>query len=957
MASELISQLLDENKAYWDDGSQLGLLLEKSLVREWKHIPVEHRDACLTELRSRRSYTNPKTQTKSHTGVYRIQKIEDIVEKDKMGNTGGITIRETLAFGLASSLTNEQPRLVSGLYLPSTSKNQAASPAHTSAATVEENYKSIVIRYVNLDPNYLDAIISARTNLSETNISVAGETLAGPWYILSRKPGWSDDGSGILEEKWGLAGWHFEASGKTGTLDTSAVVYVQGVPKDRVQTVLTAELAKVSTTYGTAGLKYEQKIYWREDSADIMIDAVVDNPVNDDHVANRSKAKYTSRYVYKNEASLPDVSATTSQGEIESISGNINSTGKVDYVKDVDVSIVQTVAIHDASITKARTETSKTGKNLRDADLSNYSIAQSNGTIQRLGKTINDDGTYDVTVSVSTVTDQTATTVTASDQHLESDARIEDTVSHTAAANPADDVAYSTQGVIVETNNSPNEDGTFSTTQKTVTSVKQEVAEFDSETLAARTETTKSGKNLRDGDLSSYTIAQEAGKTKRRTKTINEDGTYDVVVSSSSSTNQTASTDATHSDQHLDTEDRTEDTTRQTAAASPVADVDFSVQGTVTETENAPNDDGTFRTSVKTIVSKEQQINSAVVTEEKFKQIVTDIGKNIKTSTLGSTYPVSATTGEVVTRRLSKNQDGTYDVSRDRDVAKTVASAETTSEIQAFETITRDIDRNNTAADTPPVSQTAGTIVGVTNKVNEYNRYDVITETRTATAVSNAEKVKRITASETDTSVVNKNQTSALTQETSFTTGTITTTTSELNAYGRYTNKTDASVATYVSDSGSYSTKEGTAYWWWGINATVSDYNSAVSTASLDGTTDNTISKTINKYGLIDYAIHKRPYGGMYYVWGESITSGLTKKAREYANLFSSSAGRVKRYYRDITYTYSIAIKNNWLAAEQYIDGGEDGSEVKAFGSGRYAGFKIASITRGAWTADDIGDY
>jgi hypothetical protein len=205
MSDANLPVLLADEKAYWIDSTHAGLLPDEVVVREWRNLPLQSRIEVVATLKARRTETNPKAQTKAYPGLWRIQKIEDIVVRDKQGGTESLTIRETLAFGLATTLVGETPNLIDEVEIPSTVKNHAASPAHsTGTAPVEQNYKTLTLQWDSLDPQKLNAIMAERTTWTETAITVGTESHTGPWYLLSRKPSWAEDGSGIYEEKWGL---------------------------------------------------------------------------------------------------------------------------------------------------------------------------------------------------------------------------------------------------------------------------------------------------------------------------------------------------------------------------------------------------------------------------------------------------------------------------------------------------------------------------------------------------------------------------------------------------------------------------------------------------------------------------------------------------------------------------------------------------------------------------------
>jgi hypothetical protein len=411
MSNEILTALLDEGKAHWVDSASMGLLPDKTLVREWRNVPVEHREACMVALRAKRSYTDPKTQTKTHTGVYRVQKVEDIVSKDKEGRIQWCVIRETLAFGLANTLVGEYARLVGKNNLSSTAKNHAISPAHPSGTSiVEQDYQSVTVKWINIDPQSMEAIVAERAAVTAATLTVAGQTITGPFYLLSRKPSWAEDGSGEYEEKWGMAPFVFESYGRKGDMEVSADRLIQNVPKDMVKSVCDAEVKALGVKYGSPGFTYEQRIRWGEDTAEIQTfsvhsagkDVTRTSIINDDDI--------TVTHTYKNAKSLPsandpkafpehdfvETDGTMKQGYTSEVEGDINSNGDFDFRHRLSKAVKQVVAAFVSGWNYATKESSKSGKNLYDADIAAYDLTQTAGHVKVQRKTINRNGTYDI---------------------------------------------------------------------------------------------------------------------------------------------------------------------------------------------------------------------------------------------------------------------------------------------------------------------------------------------------------------------------------------------------------------------------------------------------------------------------------------------------------------------------------------------------------------------------------
>ena len=770
MSDANVSVLLAEEKAFWMDSSHLGLLPDESIVREWRNLNIQTRTECIAFLKSRTTVTNPKAQTKAYSGVWRVLKIEDIVERNKQGGTDSLTIRETLADGYDTTLVGKFPRLAEEADVVGSGTTEAANIAHPGGtAAVQEDWRTITIRWKDLNHDSLEAIRAERSAVTATTLTVGTEAKTGPWSLISRKPSWEEDGTGVYEETWSLDEWHMESKGKTANTKVIVNRYVQNVPKDRIKTVLDAEI-EACTGYGTQGYTYEQKLYWRDLYADI--------------------------------------------------------------ITEVSQAVKIEIAAFTAELDDYKTVSEKSGENLYDADISAYET--------------------------------------------------------TTAA----------QGHTIRTQKSRNSDGTINASKTDALAVKQEITIEDSLVSAGKTEQTKKGNNLFDADLASYAIAQTAGKIIRREKVINNDGTYDVVITETVNANQTASTDGTHSDQHLDADNRTEDTEVHTAESAPLADVAFATQGTVVETENAPNEDGTFRTTAKTVVSKEQEILDVVVGEDKFKQSKADYGKQIKDTNLAEHFPVAATTGEIQTRRISENADGTFDVTRDRDIAKEISSSESQKRVDTFETELIVKGRNITVEPTLPSDTQSEGVVSTLKKINnDYNLWDSEATTETAHA---------------------------------------------------------------KLSNGSYLTRYGTAYWWSARNYTKTAWDNLVGSITIDSTTDNHVQFEYNKFKLVDGTIIKRPVRETGSIPGWTI--GLIATSQMDSERISAQSRSGKWKYKVITYTTVIYQDSSITTAYGRITGSgilastlAGGSRVVNLSNGQYLTFVVTSNEASATWSDDSG--
>jgi hypothetical protein len=397
-----LTVLLEEGKAYWLDSASLGLLPDNTIVRCWRNIPLQAKQEALAVLKARRLETNPKAETKQYDGVYRIQKVEDVIVRDKAGMVQYTELREHLALGLAQTLAEAAQflRVGSETQCPGTATTWPASPAHTGTSAIQSDSRTITIRWVAIDPTKIEGVYAEQNLVEASALTVNGESKTGPWYLISRGDKQEDDGSATYEETWTLAETTFECVEAVGDMEIQANRYIHGVPKNRVKTVLEAEITALGSNYRYAGFTYRQKIYWRDNTADIIIEAS-DTPGKD--VTRKSTtvaSKQIDKHTYKHAHTLPDADTisghTMGQGKKMVVDGDITGDGDFDYEHTVETAIKQEVALHTVKITPFSTFKEKKGDNLYDADIGAYAPTspQTAGTTEKLDKAINDDGTF-----------------------------------------------------------------------------------------------------------------------------------------------------------------------------------------------------------------------------------------------------------------------------------------------------------------------------------------------------------------------------------------------------------------------------------------------------------------------------------------------------------------------------------------------------------------------------------
>jgi hypothetical protein len=383
----------------------------------------------------------------------------------------------------------------------------------------------------------------------------------------------------------------------------------------------------------------------------------------------------------------------------------------------------------------------------------------------------------------------------------------------------------------------------------------------------------------------------------------------------------------------------------KTAAGTPPG---AQTPGVIKNVQSEKNEFARF--DVRTRTSTAAAVSDAVLAQtiSKFETLDEDLDRN---QAAAVSPPASQTAGSIVTRQNSKNEYALFDVETKTRTAAAVSNAEQDKTINVYETQSRVQNRNQVNAESLPVSQTAGSIVEVVDRVNEFDRHDATITTRTAAAVSNAEQEKTITGDETVARVLNRNQVSGGTLPTSLTAGTIVEMLNRLNEFNRYDVNTTTRTATYQHLEYSWEDRLGTAYVYWGRNATESEYNSILSTAALTAATNNNISKTTNRFGLIDYVITKQPYGTGTPGIGESSQSG-TSTAIQYGYIYDGTEKRNVRKKRTVSTAWTLSWFTTYSAAFNDAGDGCQGSKVITSG-GLFGSIKTSTPTATAWANDE----
>ena len=567
-------------------------------------------------------YTNPTLDFHSFDGVYRTDKIFYSKKQD------GLIV--VLRKGYYQSLDWDASVISSFRSRP------AGTNADLQYGDEEEKYVLFDFKYI--DNDYVDAVVNSVPS-TKADLAISP---SGTWYLIDATSAEADDGTHTVKALYAnvsgfsIAGWDtYEIPGG------SSIYQFSGIPKQLAQTLCdlymnSGNSVYPSFSYGT-GL-CDIRIEKAEKDWSITISGLL--------VEKGCQSSVTRTY-YFGKDSVPTDVAASSQGVINRLGGiYIQKNGTYNYYTET-----QTAISASASGTTLESERSSEETTEYVNSSTVHSITQSDGHIKRSSFKINQDCTYDQTVSDETITDQPISSHVSS---ISKYSKVEDE-SNTSKSSMATAGSY-VVGEVTSVSNEKTPEGRYRTSKRTITSTEaQPGIAVSVEQLARRTTSQDRYINQReDVDIPEYSLP---GTVYSKNVKDNQDGTLDVEIATIVSEEaQTATANVVEVGQYSST---TQD--RYLNKAEDVAVSSTPVQGVLTSKRAVDNQDGTTDITVNTSTSvaatpiTAQTIGKSAYTEKLF------------TETINSrTIPAvtAPTTGTTVDISLSTNQDGTFNIRR-----------------------------------------------------------------------------------------------------------------------------------------------------------------------------------------------------------------------------------------------------------------------------------------------------
>lgn len=686
-----VNQLLAENRAYLGKDNSRSLVSDKGLIRYWKMQPPKALEVCAAALRARRTETNPQADLKIFSGTWRIQDVAYTLDN----RSGEGILYETLALGLATAI-QEHAAAYDSAVSPDTEVRLVkveVFPQLTSAAL------KMIRRWPYIDPTATNGLIETfKSKTSVTNPVASGQVYTGAFTIGKTWAEKADDGSDDIYQELSLnlftsISMQYAANCKEDVL----IVEQDGLSKTAVDALLvTYQRAAYSPgVYNSINVGYDKETGLYSFSVRQRI-GVAKTQDQYDSYASAAQTAVTDKTFNATTATPLDMTRTA--GQIVSGDVNLNDLCLYDKERKTVTAVDQTATDYEKNAARTVSKAKHTEGTAVGAP-----SAPSAGTLVKVVNEPTESGKTRTVVETTDVIDQTATTATASDAHIDSAAETVDVIEHTQAAAPLDDVVYAAPGTVVETASNPTESGKFATKIST--------------TVAKDQTATGSGAHDAYADSAAATVSEESHTATSKQSDVTyatpgtlvsvknqprPDGLFKVDVETKVAKPQSAS----------NASNATSKTVAETVATAASAQVTASAgaQGIVNEVDNVPREDGLFRTVARTITAVKQTVASHTSKIDAESTVATTKGENYYNADVSDIPAPTQANGHTKTYSKEIQADGTYRIVSNDETHNDLSDADPYTSYKAPEhTDTRQGFRNSSTE--PTLTETYGSLV------------------------------------------------------------------------------------------------------------------------------------------------------------------------------------------------------------------------------------------------------
>jgi len=630
--------------------------------------------------------------------------------------------------------------------------------------------------------------------------------------------------------------------------------------------------------------------------------------------------------------------------------GTVDISKRVNVLDRIDSTTDSTTYLNSGTLV-----TESNARNINSAelleDVSTYEIVgdSAQGTTVKASKRRAVDGTWEVSKSTETERSITATTTidpsdgdeggqTKDRQLIDAETIILEE-RHSGATTPLRVEAAATEAVIIDQTNAAKPNGLFETMRRTTESILSTVVSYITKRDQAFSTSETSSKNIRAEQLYIYNPpAPAVGQTVIHKREKNRDGTHNTSTQIETELNQTATTE-TAWDRFIGTSESTTTEVHNTCSEAPTAFPSAATEAVIVEQVNKAKPNGFYETIVRSTESILSLISSYTSRSQQASTTTESVAKNIKSTFLNSYTGAASSQGTTISRRIEKNNDGTYNVINQSETEVSLSGS--VYDNSPLKTSSTTITTGATEQGANDGAPSAGSRNRSESIPKENGLFRAVVTDETAIEFPGEEVITKNTALYTETSRHTVNATAPTSA--SYSKGTIGQSGHRINEFGVYD---DVSVVVKAKTAS--------------VTATTSKVGPLVITTTVYRNQETVLAiaegqelggLSINEYGLYDYSITSTAVssgsGASYTYYSNTWTANLssykyvTKTDSDKNTYLVPVLSVVKMVSKKWRYDVVINIHPSMAAAASIINGASEGSSISSIGNGAWMSRRV----------------
>jgi hypothetical protein len=244
MTAEQLRSLLAESACLLVEFKEIPLMDQVELTRRWERV----RGEALAEARTfLEKYTSANNASAIAAGTPQYFVDDPLVDGRPM--PGRWRLVSVMDSAVRQNAAPREEQIAQGVV--QILRRGFATQLHWDEAQAGERQENVeeplakvrTVRFVNLDPSSTQSIAGELT-ASLDSLTLSGETLVGPWYLVGTRIYWADDGSGVIEARYATIGYQWAAEEWAGALVQNSLIYYKDVPQQLVQGIVSTYSAQ-----------------------------------------------------------------------------------------------------------------------------------------------------------------------------------------------------------------------------------------------------------------------------------------------------------------------------------------------------------------------------------------------------------------------------------------------------------------------------------------------------------------------------------------------------------------------------------------------------------------------------------------------------------------------------------------------------------------------------------------